>query len=296
MYENSRIGRESARYLAQLRQGGLSEKYIREQERILGKFGEHCRAHGVNSSSRITTELARSFLLELDGMSVTWQKMVTVTLRGFLRSCKHPAAMELRVKLTGTARTRVRWLTQEQVRRIFDSPMKPAVAVMIHLGLLMGLRMCEILRVRWDEAQHATRSGTLTVHGKGNRPRPVPLHPDAREVLVEYLKLDPPRRRPELLLGFGKSRAEDLLKQFVEDNGLDSFAFHDMRRTAGRMWWEAKDENGRRLVATEVVSEILGHRSTDTTRIYLGIDLTDMSKAMACYRVARVRTSSPFAR
>jgi len=80
------------------------------------------------------------------------------------------------------------------------------------------------------------------------------------------------------------------------DNGLDSFAFHDMRRTAGRMWWEAKDENGRRLVATEVVSEILGHRSTDTTRIYLGIDLTDMSKAMACYRVARARTSSPFAR
>lgn len=296
MYDNSRIAREIARYVEHLRQGGLSEKYIREQARVLRKFKEHCQEQGVTTPRRITAELARSFLLELDGMSVTWQKTVTVTLRGFLRFCKHPAAMELRVRLSGTARTRVTWLSEEQVARIFEAPMKPAVAVMIHLGLLMGLRMCEILRVRLDEAQQAARAGTLIVHGKGSRPRSVPLHPDTRAILLEYLKLDPPRRRPELLLGFQKSRAEDLLKQFVDLNGLDSFAFHTMRRTAGRMWWEAKDEQGQRLVATEVVSEILGHRSTDTTRIYLGIDLTDMSKAMACYRVARVRTSSPFAR
>ena len=56
-----------------------------------------------------------------------------------------------------------------------------------------------------------------------------------------------------------------------------------MRRTFGRNLWLLG-------VQVEVISEILGHSSTDMTRKYLGLNLTDMRKALSCYTVARTRT------
>lgn len=291
MYDQSRLHRAVNAYLGSLAQGGLTEKYVREQRYLLRRFEEHCRAHGVRSPGRITPEVSREFVLKFDGMSVTWQKTVIVTVRGLLKFCKNPAAMDLKVKLTGTSRTKIRWLSEEQLRRTFDGVMKPSVAVMVHLGLLMGLRMCEILRIRQDEAQAAIRSGMLVVHSKGRTTRLVPLHPDARDVLTAYLTLDLPRRNPELLLGFGKSRAEDLLGQFQEDNEIEHYSFHDMRRTCALKWFEARDDQGRRMVEPEVISTLLGHRDPAQTKEYIGLNLYHLQQAMACYRVTRWRTA-----
>jgi integrase len=281
-----------SRYIRHLRQEGLTEKYVLEQARTLRHFRRHCEDHGIRAPSLITSELVKEFLLKLDGMSCVYQKVTTVILRNFLKFCGHPAAFNIKVKMSGTARTRVRWLSEEQVGKIFDSPMKPKVAVMIYLGLLMGLRMCEILRIRWDEANDALISGILQVHGKGYKARPVPLHPDTREALAEYMRSNPFRQDPELLLGFKKSRAEDLLKQFISDNGLDNFAFHDMRRTCAQQWYEATDEHGQKTLDLATIGEILGHADEATTRKYIDVNLRHMTKAMSCYRIARHRTQS----
>jgi len=61
------------------------------------------------------------------------------------------------------------------------------------------------------------------------------------------------------------------------------FGFHTLRRTFGRNLWLI----GQRL---ETISELLGHTSTDMTRIYIGLNLSDMSKALACYKIARTCT------
>ncbi len=290
MTEHSRLSREIVRYTKQLRQEGLTEKYVLEQTRILRHFQEFCAERAIRAPSLITSELAKEFLLRLDGMSVTYQKMTTTTLRGFLRFAEHPAAHNLKVKMSGTSRTRIRWLTEEQVGKIFAARGRPVTEVMICFGLLMGLRMCEMLRVKWNEANDALSTGNLQVHGKGHRPRPVPLHPDAREALVRYMVSNPKRKDPELLLGFQKSRAEDLLNEFIEDNGLEHFAFHDMRRTCATMWAEMKDEQGIRIAEIESISEVLGHQDIRTTKKYISVNLRTMVKAMSCYRIARHRT------
>lgn len=292
MTEYSRFVREISRYIRHLRQEGLTEKYVLEQARTLRHFRRHCEDHGINAPSLITSELAKEYLLRFDGKSCVYQKVTTVILRNFLRFCGHPAAFHMKVKMSGTVRTRVHWLSEDQVGRIFASPMRPQVAVMVHLALLMGLRMCEILRIRWDEANDALISGVLQVHGKGYKARPVPLHPDAREVLAEYMMTNPKRKDPDLLLGFKKSRAEDLLKQFISDSGLENFAFHDMRRTCALQWFEAKDDHGERLLDLETIGEILGHADLSTTKDYIGVNLRHMMKAMSCYRTARHRTQS----
>lgn len=290
MTEHSRLSREVSQYIRHVRQEGLTEKYVLEQARILRHFQEFCGERGVRAPSLITAELGKEFLRRLDGMSITYQKQMTVTLRRFLQFCRHPAALDVKVRMSGTTRTRVRWLSEEQVEKIFESPMKPVTEVMICLGLLMALRMCEMLRITWDEANDALTTGYLQVHGKGYKARPVPLHLDTREALVRYMTSNPKRKDPALLLGFKKSRAEDLLNEFIEDNGLDHFAFHDMRRTCATQWSEATDERGVRLAELEPISEILGHSDIRTTQKYISVNLRKMTKVMSCYRIARHRT------
>lgn len=284
MTDRSRLTREMNQYIHSLRQEGLTEKYVLEQARILKRFRALCRESGVNAPGRISLELVKEFLLGFDHMSVTWQKTVLVTIKGFLTHAKHPAALGIRMRMTGTSRTRIRWLSDEHIGRIFQARMKPATAVMIHLGLLMGLRMCEILRIRWTEAENALAVGFLQVHGKGYRARPVPLHPDVHIVLAKYMATNPTRRDKDLLLGFGKSRAEDLLEEFVQGNQLNHFSFHDMRRTCALKWFEARDKNGQRLVELETISEILGHSDLRTTKQYIGVNLRHMMNAMRCIR------------
>jgi len=293
MYDNSRLSREIARYVGSLRQGGLTEKYVREQERLLRHFRAICTDHDINAPTKITLELLRTWTVRFDFMSATYQKHILVTLRSFLKFVESPLAFEFKMKLTGTSRTHVRWVSEERLRKIFDSAMKPQTAVMIHLGFLMLLRRCEIIRIRWDEAERSLRDSYLTVHGKGYKSRSVHLHPDVREVLLEYMKLNPKRKDPELLLGFGKSRADDLLEEFCRDNQLEPFAFHDMRRTGATNYFEAKDERGNTAVPVPVISRMMGHKDEAQTLEYIGNDLRQMQKAMECVRVSKIRTSPP---
>ena len=291
MYDNSRLSREIARYVWSLRQGGLTEKYVREQARLLGHFRTYCRDNGINAPTKITNELLRSWVVRFDYMSAIYQKHILVALRSFLKFTGSRLAFEFKVKLTGTSRTHVRWVSEERLGKIFDAPMKPQTAVMIHLGFLMLLRRCEIIRIRWDEAEKSLRDNYLTVHGKGYKSRSVQLHPDVREVLLEYMRLNPKRRDPKLLLGFGKSRADDLLEEFCRDNELEPFAFHDMRRTGATSYFDAEDDLGNRKIPIAVISRMMGHKDEAQTLEYIGNDLRQMQKAMECVRVSKIRTS-----
>jgi integrase len=53
-----------------------------------------------------------------------------------------------------------------------------------------------------------------------------------------------------------------------------------MRRTFGRNLWLLG-------IPIETISELLGHSSSDMTRRYLGLNLTDMRQALARYSVSR---------
>jgi len=287
-YDNSRLNREIGRYLESRRHEGLSEKYVREQERLLRHFRIFCGGQGVNAPTRVTLELLRTWVLRFDYMSVVYQKHILVALRSFLKFAGRPLALEVRVKLRGTSRSHIRWVSNERLANIFASPMRPQTAVMVHLGFLMLLRRCEIVRVRWDEAEEALRSNYLGIHGKGFKPRQVQLHPDVREVLLEYMKTDPKRKDPELLLGFGPSRADDLLQEFWRSNQLVRFSFHDMRRTGAANYFEAKDEHGNSSVPVAVISKMMGHKDEAQTLEYIGIDLRQQEKAMECVRVSKI--------
>lgn len=70
---------------------------------------------------------------------------------------------------------RPRPITDEQLRAVLTSPLRPATRTRIMLAAFAGLRVHEIAKIRGQDIDHAT--GMITVVGKGNKTAVLPVHP-----------------------------------------------------------------------------------------------------------------------
>jgi integrase len=271
----TRLGRSISLYLRELEGKGLTEKYIHEQGRQLRLFRKFCQDRGVNAPSRISPELVREWILRFDNMSVTYQKIAEVILRTFLKFVENEAYHHVKVKLRGLPRMNVDWLTPNETEAVLGAPMTPVEAVLIRAGLLQGLRRVEVSRMTVHDAQIALQMRVLGVKGKGGRARPVPLHMGFAEALRAYLDrlLEADGAAP--LIPITEDWAAELVARFSVRFGR-RFTTHTLRRTFGRNLWL-------RGIPIETIAELMGHSSTDTTRLYLGLNISDMRKAIAEY-------------
>jgi len=284
MYYNSRMTREIARYLKGLREEAYTERYIAQHRQALSAFQTHCQAHGITCTSRVSTEVALSFLRRYEKYTGSYQAKIWVVIRRYLVAHENPALLKVRVKIRGTARTRVDWLTPDECESVFRTPMTPRESLLIGAGLLQGLRRVESLRMTVRDARDALRTSVLRVRGKGGKERAIPLQDEFSVILRSYLVwLDPPDE-DGMVMGLSRTCSEEILARFCSRHGR-KFTFHTMRRSFGRNLWLLG-------VPIETIAELLGHSSIDMTRKYLGIDQSDMRKALACYRVARGCTIS----
>lgn len=119
----------------------------------------------------------------------------------------------------------------------------------IRVALASACRWGELTRL---QASDLLRDGTLVVlQGKTGRVKRIPLPPDvAREILGRVGRLVP----------FSPSASGSFNAQVAKRAGFP-FHVHRLRATAACAWLEG----GMRI---EVVSELLGHRSIETTRHY----------------------------
>jgi len=157
--------------------------------------------------------------------------------------------------------------------------MSPLQTVLIGGGLLNGMRRVETLRMTVNDARSAIRTRILRIRGKNRKERSVPIHEDFKGILERYLQQNSGKKGNETLVGIRRTKSEKELVEFCERYGRH-ITFHTLRRTFGRNLWLL---NG----PIETISELLGHTSIDMTRQYLGLNLTDMSKALECYDIAR---------
>jgi len=262
-------------YIRKRRDEGLSEKYVREQARILGLFRKFCHDRGVNAPARLSSELVKEWVLRFDNMSAIYQKHILVTFRTYLKFIRNDAHLDLRMRLLGHSRQRVDWLTPLETEQVLDTPMTALEAVLIRAGLLQGLRRVEILRMTVEDAQKAVETGVLGVKGKGGRARSVPLHKGFGEALRARLDRLPVAEPARPLVPFSEDWAAELVVRFSLRFGR-RFTTHTLRRTFGRNLWL-------RGIPIETISELMGHSSTDTTRLYLGLNISDMRKAISEY-------------
>lgn len=274
-YDNSRMRREIGKYIQHQQDSNLSPKYVRQVKELLGKFLTYCRGRGVRSVKRVRVDEIRDFMAKYSTMSAGYQRFTYTRLRGFLAHWENPSVAKFKLRVRGAGRTRVDWLTPFETEQVLGTPMTAREAVLIRAGLLQGLRKCEILRMIVAEAQRAVEMGTLSVKGKGGKSRAVPLHKGFAEALRAYLSRLAVTDHAEHLIPFAEGWVAEIVVRFSLRFGR-RFTTHTLRRTFGRNLWL-------RGIPIETIAELMGHASTDTTRLYLGLNITDMRKAISEY-------------
>jgi integrase/recombinase XerD len=137
------------------------------------------------------------------------------------------------------------------------------------LLLHAGLRAQELCTLTYAQIRLGKRSGTISVHGKGNKYREIPLNATARAALLAYdpsLKIssdDPTplfrsEKRHAQLTGRGLGY---IVKKYVERAHVHDVSPHDLRHRFGyRM---------AACVPLHRLAQLMGHDSLDTTLVYV---------------------------
>lgn len=156
---------------------------------------------------------------------------------------------------------------------------------MLELMYATGLRVSELLSLRFRNLN--VQNGLITVYGKGNKQRSVPVSSFALEFLRKYI--DGPRKRVKgskdtdiiFLNRDGKALSRTYffmqVKRYAEEKGIDSSVSpHTLRHCFATHLLE----NGASLRA---VQEMLGHSNIATTQIYTEVSTKRIMSAYDLY-------------
>jgi len=172
----------------------------------------------------------------------------------------------------------LRWL-----RAIAAHP-APRDRVLALLPFYAGLRIAEAVALDLDDIRISARKGSLRVHGKGDKLREVPLHPQLRTELQLWLAERPDwpgaTTCPALLLNrrggrLGVRGASEVFHTIAESAGLEEIT---TAHTGRHTFATTLIRGGTDLV---LVADLLGHARLDTVRIYTRPNAEDRAKALA---------------
>jgi integrase/recombinase XerD len=179
------------------------------------------------------------------------------------------------VPLVRVPRTLPKVLTPEEVRALFGVLRSDRDRAMVYAMVLGGLRRCEVLGLRLADVRVADRS-LFVAEGKGGHQRVVPISNTFFAAVGDYLH----NERPVTATGRvfvslkGPTRGEPMTANGIDKilqaarqrAGLRQATCHQLRHTCLTRLREAG-------MALEAVQAQAGHRSIESTRIYL--HLTD---------------------
>ena len=265
--------------------------YRKEIMKILAKFAKPC--------TEITPDDVRLYVairLTQDGISKVTANNELRYLRTFYEwlnaeeiILKNPMKKIDSIKQNKVKKKAFSEMECEKLRAACATSMETAI---VETLLSTCCRVSELCMMRIDEI----KSGTIVVHGKGNKDRTVYLNAKAELSLQKYLAernddnpyIFPPGKfcmfekgkyrysknnpdwykRPELV-GKGmrdKGGIEATMRKLGKRAGVENVHPHRFRRTGATLAL-------RRGMPIELVSKMLGHEQLTTTQIYL--DLTD---------------------
>ena len=166
------------------------------------------------------------------------------------------------IKFDREKNMRDRWLTTEEEKDLF-SHLNGRLADIVRLVLNTGLRQDEALSLTLANVDLFRK--TITIKGKGDKIRTIPLNSVALDVLKSRMKT----RHIKSELVFPSANGTKIMRQrlvrafskAVRDSGLQDFHFHDLRHTFATRLAQAG-------VDLYKIAKLLGHNDVSTTQRY----------------------------
>lgn len=170
-------------------------------------------------------------------------------------------------------------IEQNRLLREAERRCKSRDLALVRLLMSCGLRVSEAVSIRLDKLDIGERRGNVSVRGKGNKYREVPVPPEARRAIRQWLNerekkyLDSEWLFPNREGGHITERyVEKVVRRIGNFAGLNIYP-HILRHTAATNMIRT----GADLVT---VAQVLGHANLNTTAIYTKPDSRTMSEAL----------------
>jgi site-specific recombinase XerD len=162
---------------------------------------------------------------------------------------------------------RIHSLQEDDIRRLVEATKNPRDRAIVLLVLDTGLRLGELLRLRWQDIDWKWR--ILKVTGKGGKERIVPFGLGASRALRSYMNSIGSRDGYVLVTRSGtplsREGLKSILRRAVSRAGLDGRAvhkgLHTLRHTMARLYLMRGGD-------IQSLARILGHSSLEMTRRY----------------------------
>lgn len=150
----------------------------------------------------------------------------------------------------------------------------------ITLFLNCGMRLSELVGINLSNI----KNNSLTVIGKGDKERSIPLNYACLKAIEAYMKVRPVdgvKDKNALFLSERKQRiskesVQKIVKKYIKEAGLDPqrYSTHKLRHTAATLMYKYGNVDIRALQA------LLGHESIATTEIYTHLDKQQLKDAV----------------
>jgi integrase len=189
------------------------------------------------------------------------------------------------VKLLKEPPGRLRYLEAEEIERLLDAcddPQTPYLRPIVIVALHTGMRLGEILGLRWGDLDLRHRLISIT-KTKNNERKTIPIN----EALYEELtKLPRHMTSPYLLGHLDGTRILRIDRSFhsaLKRAGIEGFRFHDLRHTFA-------SHLAMRGVPLETIGALLGHKDPKMTRRYAHLSPTTLQQAVTTLQDLKVGT------
>lgn len=152
-------------------------------------------------------------------------------------------------------------------------------ALLIATGSYIGLRISDLLQLRWNQVLN--QDYFTIIEKKTKKTRKVTINPELQSIINRlFVQLEAKEDELMFVNRFGdkpfsiqyvNSKLKDIFSTY---NIRGQYSSHFMRKTLGRRIWEVNKYSDQALL---LLSQLFNHASVSTTKIYLGIRETEIS-------------------
>ena len=160
------------------------------------------------------------------------------------------------------------------------------ISLLIALGCFTGLRISDILALRWKQILHVEEF--TIIEKKTGKQRTLRLNPQLQQHVVEcYEQIQPLGINAPILVSqkgtvFTVQRINVILKEVKRKYRLKvkNFSCHSLRKTFGRQVYNMNSENSE--LALVKLMELFNHSSVSITKRYLGLRQEEILETYDC--------------
>jgi integrase/recombinase XerC len=266
---------------------GLSPRTREAYKRDLDLFAEELERIEVSKPGNVSEHDMRAFIARLhrQGLGARSIQRVLSAIRGYYRwlmreglAEHNPAAA---VKAPKSPRKLPQTLDTDAVTRLLDFKADTPLAIrdkaIMELFYSSGLRLSELAALRWDQIDPS--SGLITVTGKGNKTRVVPVGSYAAAALNEWRKVRGNFAGFEEPCIFVSQRGKPIsvrtiqsrIRHWARRQGIPQKVYpHLLRHSFASHMLESSGD-------LRAVQELLGHADISTTQVYTHLDFQHLA-------------------